>query len=514
MDGEKVMSTNKLREVFSLKSHEKKIDILYLLALFILNICVNSFMQIKLLYRDDLCTWVDFSKMTALEMIFNTAANKFRPVYYFVLKLCYKFFLPRVYLFGVFTLMLNFLIIALIFYAIKKITNNSLISFFGAIIYTFSRFAYYSISQVHGIMEEMALGVAILILFLLWQYIIKNNMKYFYVSSALLFIIPLIHERYMVLYALLVLALILAPKAKKYAKLKGFIISTLSFVVPFVIRCLVLKNRAFDGTGGTDIKETFSVNSMITYFKNGIRYMLGRNDGPAYLNGIEQVNALGWIRALNIVFTLVVLFTICLYVYLIIKNRSKKEELKLQIITNILIMAFIFLCLICSCTTIRLEMRWLYSPYVGCIILMSNALAYINKYIGSHIYVVIMAVLLCITIPTELYFRSNYRNLYYWWDYQLYNSVYDQTIGRYKQNFWGKKIIFVSKNAGTFGENGEELKESFRMIRPDCPVEIEIYDSIDQISSDDFNEMTIILGIDTYNQKVINLEDLQILAHE
>ena len=151
------------KKLFSLTSDAKKINLLYLLTLFIFNVGVNSFMRIKLLYLDDLVTWSEFSKMPDLQMIFNTSANKFRPVYYFVLNLCYKLFLPRVYLFGIFTLMLNFLIIALIFYMIKKMTDNPFIAFCGSVIYTVSRFAYYNISQVHGIMEQMALGVAVLI---------------------------------------------------------------------------------------------------------------------------------------------------------------------------------------------------------------------------------------------------------------------------------------------------------------------------------------------------------------
>lgn len=498
------------KKLFSLTSDAKKINLLYLLTLFVFNVAVNSFMRIKLLYLDDLVTWSEFSKMPDLQMIFNTSANKFRPVYYFVLNLCYKIFLPRVYLFGIFTLMLNFLIIALIFYVIKKITDNSFIAFCGSVIYTVSRFAYYNISQVHGIMEQMALGVAVLILFLLWTYVKQNCKKYFYLACILLFIVPLIHERYMALYPLFLIALLLASKCVNFGKLKFFVLSSAAFAIPFFIRILFLKNRAFDGTGGTDMKETFKLSAFFSHFKSGIRYLLGQNAGPAYLNGIEQSNVSGWVNALNLVFIAIVLVVSCLYIFFLIKNRLKKDEIKNQIKLTILIISFIGLTLICSCATIRLEMRWLYTPFVGFIFVIANMISYLSSYINKNFCIVTLLGILCITIPTEMYFRSYYKNIYYWETYQVYNSLYDQLFTRYKGDLWNKKIFISSDDTDIFGENGEALQTSFCMIEPNKKLNVAVYKNVIETFEKYHNENeNIILKVDSYNQKVVNLSDFK-----
>ncbi len=499
----------KLKELSLMKTEKRTINFLYLIVLFLLNFCVNSFMEIKLLYLDDLNTWSEFSKMNDLQMIFNTSANKFRPVYYFVLNLCYKMFLPRIYLFGIFNLMLNFLVIMLVFYVIKKITDNEFIAFFGSVVYTVSRFAYYNISQVHGIMEQMGLLTAVLILLFLWIYIEKSNKKYFYIACILQFLVLFIHERYMALFPLLLLSIILAENIAKPERIRCIIISTLSFVIPFCSRILFLKNRAFDGTGGTDIKKTFKLVDFLRHFKSGILYLLGINAGPAYLNGIEQCNVLSWIKLFNIVFISIIFVIVFFYFYFIFKNRTKKSEIKNQLKLSLLISSFIFLTLVCSCATIRLEMRWIYTPYVGFIILISNMIAYIKAYLKKYFCTVTMLSILCVVIPTELYFRSNYKNIYYWKTYQIYNSVFDQTVARYKDEFWNKKLIIISKDTETFGKNAVNLKTSFSMINPKKSINIEVYGNIKNVSESCFeNDSNIILAVDNYNEKVINLKDI------
>ena len=178
---------------------------------------------------------------------------------------------------------------------------------------------------------------------------------------------------------------------------------------------------------------------------------------------------------------------------------------------NLLISSFIFLTLICSCATIRLEMRWLYTPYVGFIILISNMIAYIKLHIQKYFCTVIALSLLCIIIPTELYFRSYYKNIYYWKTYQIYNSVFDQTVARYKDKFWSKKLIIILKDMDFFGENAEALKTSLSMINPEKSVNIKVYGSVKDVSESCFkDDSNIILAVDNYTEKMINLKDINV----
>lgn len=75
--------------------------------------------------------------------------------------------------------------------------------------------AYYQIGQVLGLMETMALWMAVSILWNLYRYINEENRENcFYFASLLYFGVCFVHERYMALLPLLILALII-KKCKK-----------------------------------------------------------------------------------------------------------------------------------------------------------------------------------------------------------------------------------------------------------------------------------------------------------
>lgn len=90
------------------------------------------------------------------------------------------------------------------------------LGFFTGAMFLASRMAYYQIGQVLGLMETMALWMAISILWNLYRYVNEENReKCFYIASLLYFGVCFVHERYMTLLPLLLLALLL-KQCKKY----------------------------------------------------------------------------------------------------------------------------------------------------------------------------------------------------------------------------------------------------------------------------------------------------------
>lgn len=256
--------------------------------------------------------------------------------------------------------------------------------------------------------------------------------------------------------------------------------------------------------------KPYKTDDLFKHFISGVLYLLGENAGPAYLNGIEYGAVSKRIKSLNYIFVVIIFIITCLYVFSLIKNRAKKDEIKKQLKLSLLIISFIALTLACSCATIRLEMRWVYTPYVGFIILIANMVSYVGTQLKTYFCIAALLSTLSIIVPTELYFRSYYRNIYYWGVYQIYNSVYDQTLKRYKDGLWNKKIIIASEHFGIFGESGEALQESFRMIEPLRPLKVEVFDTTEKVPQTYYNDdNNVILAIDTYNQKIINLKDVK-----
>ena len=108
-----------------------------------------------------------------------------------------------------------------------------------------------------------------------------------------------------------------------------------------------------------------------------------------------------------------------------------------------------------------------------------------------------------------MYFRSYYKNIYYWETYQVYNSLYDQLFTRYKGELWNKKIFISSDDTDIFGENGEALQTSFCMIEPNKKLNVAVYKNVIETFEKYHNENeNIILKVDSYNQKVVNLSNL------
>ena len=504
------MANSSIKDIssnYTFRKGKNKLDIELIIILFFTNILLNISYPIKLLSLDDLNTCIEFEKMDFWECVFNTAANKFRPVYYFILKICYKIFLPNVILFSVFLLLLNFVVVSTLFFVIKRITKSKYLAFTGCVMYLVSRFSYYSITQVHGIMEQMGLLTAILILFYLYVYINEEKTGCFYLASILLFFISFIHERYIMLFVLLILGIILGPKSsKKFIKLKQFLFVLVVLFTSVVIRFYKLRGGFFDGTGGTSVKQTFSINSLIQFFLDGILYLFGISAGPMYLSGIEMSSVPIWVYALNVILFICILFTTVNFIASIFKDKSKT---KVHIKNVVLFLSFIFLSLISSCITIRLEMRWVYTPYVGFIILLLYMLAYTDfKELNGlkNLYKVVAIIIVCAVIPMEVFFRSNWRNLYYWTHYQLYNSAYEQIVERYKEDAYNKEFAIISKHYGVFGENGEALNESLKINTNGRGLNIKTFASTKEFSYGGNKEGTVILTIDPLYQKLVNAE--------
>lgn len=111
-----------------------------------------------------------------------------------------------------------------------------------------SRMAYYQIGQVLGLMETMALWMAISILWNLYRYVNEENReKCFYIASLLYFGVCFVHERYMTLLPLLLLALLL----KQCKKISLWLSTIVSFGLVQLIRAFTIGSVLPAGTGGT-----------------------------------------------------------------------------------------------------------------------------------------------------------------------------------------------------------------------------------------------------------------------
>jgi len=278
-------------------------------------------------------------------------------------------------------------------------------------------------------------------MYFVWRYFNTEKIKYFWISLIVFTLLIFTHERFMTLLGLyFVLFLFLGYKKRKNILL--FLISVLPVALNFVLKMFVFRIRALDGTGGTNILQTFDFFAFKNFFFSGWQYLWGINAGPAYLNGVPKeavpfnINLLIWVGIVCLILLLIILI---LLVIGTIKNKSKK-----YIFNSILFFSFIFFNLISASVTIRLEMRWLYVPLVGLLFLISYIFGLAVKqkvlFIIGFLSIIIWTIVL---IPREMFYRSFYGNIYFWGYQTLANSLYEATLEKYGNDFWSYKTYIL-----------------------------------------------------------------------
>lgn len=441
---------------------------LSILGLFIVNLWLNWPIRLKsLAFGDDLISWDFFNinRNNFFEYIFSTGANKFRPVFLVVFFGLFKIFGTNIGLFGVFNILFSFLIGVILFLMFHKISKSIIVSFCLAAAFILSRFAYYDITQALGVMEAMALLFSVLLFYLLWQYLNTEKLKYYWISLIVFTMLIFTHERFItILGVYFVLFLIFGLKRKNVLL---YIYSTLPVILSFVLKIFVLQIRPLDGTGGTDILQTFNIGGFFQNFFSAWLYIFGVNAGPTYLNGISSEGVSLYIN------NLILIGNICLFLIVIILGisvlKSKKMLFKEYFRNFILFITFIFVTLLAGSVTFRLEMRWLYVPFVGLLFL----LAYMSKVIiAKRVFVLpfflIFFIWFSVYTPREIFYRSYYKNIYYWGVQTFGNALYDATLGNYGSDFWNYKTYIICEDKTFFSilgyNNSKDINLFFRQF--------------------------------------------------
>lgn len=205
-----------------------------------------------------------------------------------------------------------------------------------------------------------------------------------------------------------------------------------------------------DGTGGTNMMETFNFITAIKYCFSQVGYILGFQCGPQYLNGISANQVSVGINILLIMRLFLIFALFILFVRLLIVNQDFR---KINIMSFIMFLSFIVVCIISSSTTIRVEMRWIYASYAMFSVLLVYMLyAVLKHYSHINTTMVLTFLFFASTLITEQYYRENYTNLYYWGEKDFSRELYKVTVGKYGQSLSDKEIIIISQNPVWGGE--------------------------------------------------------------
>lgn len=490
-------------------------DVLLSLLLTGIAFIINAGISIRGLYMDDLLMWSTRRGTGFFKYVFPHEMRKFRPVYWAVtwiyqgiIKNNLEFIVPINILIGAG-------IAIVIYFFVKRLASSKITAFLLASMFLVSRFSYYDIGQYLGLMEAMAIIFAFAICICLYIYINGQTNRYFYYACVFYFLDCFTHERFVVLFPMLLFAIIV----KKGNRIINAIIATSIFIFTNYIRFVALNSFIPEGTGNSKVSETFKLSRFFASIKTEILYLLGINTGPTHLNGIDFRNIHIAVKILIIIGIAAFIIFICKSVYSIL---MKSERIEFAWIKNILLfLGFIIGSVVSSAVTIRVEMRWLYAPFLFLLLLVAYIYGvdkkitirkFKNKKIGtslSRIFHVSLASATLVIIwgfcmlAGDIYYRIYYDKIYLFEGQNRANSLADETYYKYDEDLSNKRIYIIKND---FKLSDFDALEFFRAydadIREDIVTFIDNYRDIGIVGED-----MIVLCEDKKNNEYVNVTD-------
>ena len=466
------------------KKYEWKDHVIFMGILLAMAVWVNRNIEIKGLYMDDLYFWSCYGEQGFLQYVFPLGSTRFRFLYYLAAWLEMAVVGNHVNWFVPFNILLNTAVAWSVYLIGRRLSRSKGIGFLCGFMYLISRMAYYQIGQVLGLMETMALWMAIGILWYLYRYMNgEDGRKYYYLSCALYFGVCFVHERYMVLFPLLLLVLLI----KRSKNLAEWAAGLVSFLLVQVIRAFTIGSVLPAGTGGTQVADTFSLADTVRYGLSQIAYVFGMNAGPEHLNGCPWGQSPLSIRILVLLADVAIAVIVLGFLIKVIKD--KRKDVKGKVLCNLaLFLLFIGACIASSSVTIRVEMRWVYVSLTAALLLLAYMYGVLTEGVKPELYLKRLwpwgAAFICyvfLMLPVELFYRAQYPNLYLWPSQLRYNSLAEETYGRYGDSLFGKNIYIIGNSYEMSDFTARTFFKVFDKERTAEGTSVEFIDSIRDI---------------------------------
>ncbi len=510
-------------------------ELLALLLLGFVGFYINRYIRIEGLYMDDLYMWSCYGEQSFWEFAFPIGTStRFRPVYWIATYLEMMLVRNHPGLFVPVNIILNVLTAYLIYGFARKLSRGNFpVALLAGGMYLISHFSYYQIGQALGLLETMSLFMAILILWLLHDFLTDGKTRHFYLACLTYFLLVFSHERYLALLPLFYLALLFAPRrkntgamssAEKRGRIFRFLLPLLMLLVIIGIRRYAIGTALPAGTGGTEVTDTFSLGQALQFSFQQVMYLFGVNIGPTYLAGISWADFSPVYRKL--VYLSWIPLAILVLSYLVLSLRDgrfaiakKNREFWGR---NLLFLAFIALCIGCSSITIRVEMRWVYVSYAASLLYLSLMCGECTDLLGrgraekryraaegegsrkvlslsatrekraygqrlgrmaAIVFTIPWIMYAGCMAPVERYDRAHFYDIYFWEDQDRMNSLAAETVLKYGTDAVLGKQVYILENS--YGMSDFYARTFFKVYDPEKTgqgTEIHFVDSVEALA--------------------------------
>lgn len=430
---------------------------------------INAKYDILGLFIDDLTSFTYFPGNNIFEYAFKfyDNATRYRPFYEFFQYIAFFVAGHNPHILYVINIIFNGFIAYYLFFRVDKIFVNKYLSFIISILYLITHFACYQITQATGLMENIATLLSLMILFQCIDYVTTYNLKSLLFIDILYLFVSFTHERYMSLFALIVMTLFVVcinnanNDMKKNIKISIIGLAVLVAIVVFIIfiRYMALGRFVPAGTSGTYVIDTFTMDGFLNNIKEEILYVLGMNVGNEAMSGIlyESLDA----RSKTIIVFHIVSVGILSSLYIIgkiikmIKQKSNIKSIGEHFYVDVLFLTLIMLTIAFSSVTIYIEKRFILVPFISIYIYILYIINQLYKYYIKEQKAIIISILIMILsfgmVMSRFYIENRYRkendNTYFMVDQRRLNSLAKETVYKYGNTILDEKQVYIVQNS-------------------------------------------------------------------
>ncbi|MCD6011525.1 MAG: hypothetical protein K0Q79_1387 [Flavipsychrobacter sp.] len=315
--------------------------------------------------------------------------------------------------------------IALMFTAVTNLLLKSfLLSALMGIIIGLSRFAYYNITQIMcgGPLEGLAMFLFLAAIYNIVAYLIyfdneRTKSQYYYLAWALIYanLAMYTHERYMVLFPLIIFISFFHPLKNKLSGKQKMFISFLaigSLFANFAIKKYVYHYHFFVGTGTSPIATDFNLKRQLGFLGDALASFVQFNSGEEYQIGVNYHHITDVHYAL--VMTTIACIALVLGWYMIsniktgiVNNPSFKYSVKL----NLILLIIFFVVLAPAVSTIAYMQRWLQGPLAVFLLIVCVAFRYTKAKMASKTMLLVL-LMVVYQISDRMYIIQLNRNFW------------------------------------------------------------------------------------------------------
>lgn len=461
------------------KNTEWKDHVIFMGLLLGMAVWFNRGIEIKGLYMDDLYLWSCYGEQSFLQYIFPVGSARFRFLYYLAAWLEMMVVGPHVNWFVPINILANTAVAWTMYYIGRKLSDSKGVGFICGAMYLASRLAYYQIGQVLGLMETMALWMGLIILWRLYRYLNEEGRPgQFYGACLLYFGVCFVHERYMALFPVLLLALAM----KRERRTGCWAASLASFGLVQLIRFFAIGTVLPAGTGRTQVAETFSIGEAFSHALSEIGYVFGINAGPDYLNGCPWAQNPFYIKGLVLLADLMVAALTLGFLWKLVREKEHRGR---RLTNTALFVGFIAMTIAAACVTIRVEMRWIYVSLAASLLFMAYMYRELTWGIRRRLYLkrlfpwgILLALYLVFMLPVESFMRAQaFPNIYFFPEQKRYNSLAEVT--REKYGDMAGKTVYIIGN--TFDVSEFDSRTFFKVYQKERTAELTQVQFIDSV---------------------------------